>query len=81
VELFERVLPSSSWPSLKTPPMERPFRAGVVDVRERNTDVELTKSPPSYAKWVRAVCRVGVQRWNSSGKEADSNPVCTVGIQ
>jgi len=47
VELFERVLTSLSWASLKTPAtstMERPFRAGAVDLKERNTDdrLELT---------------------------------------
>jgi hypothetical protein len=66
---FREGITSSSWASLDTPArsaMKRSFRAGVVALKERHTDdqLELTKSPPSQAKWLRAGCRVGVQRWN-----------------
>ena len=48
---------SSSWESLKKPTtsaMERPISADVVDLEERDTDgqLQLTKSPPSYTKWL-----------------------------
>ena len=51
VELFKSVLLSSSWALLKTPATSNgeAVRAGVVDLKERNTDdqqLELTKSPP-----------------------------------
>ena len=40
----------------------------------------LTMSPPSYAKCLRAGCRVGVQRCNLSKEKVDYNPVYTVSI-